>query len=768
MATGYQIDFTDQNITRSFQLSPYTTNGPANPNSDTLDSKASSAATTLLLYGRGSPNYGERIQENQIHLLEHFASEQEPVRPVGGQLWLNRSVTPYQLEVYNTRKHLILTDPNPPANNQITYFSVAPANATEQAELLARFADGFRVRIFEDGTDAQEEHLITGGGAFLSGSNVTFQVAPGPIATRVGWYLGGWEPVLQNNAPLRGDIDANGWTVTGLTTPTAGSDATTKDYVDLEIATAIAGNNQLGELTDVTITAPANNDILVYNNGTGQWENQDGSGVFLKLTGGVLTGVLVMSGNNIQSVADPLFPQDAATKNYVDVAISSVSAGVPGGLNDLSDVILGVPLNGHVLVYNGSVWVNQPAATFISSNNILTTSGGSLIGQLFLSADPIASTEAATKNYVDTEIATAISASGDGVVDAGSFDPVTSILTLERTNALSDVLIDMTGAGGTSASIAHEIGNPNLDPTLADAPALAWERTMYTEGGYPFVTAERLFRELSVLLGAFAIPKEKVVFPSNGNNVINFTDSALPATITGTACNALMANGGPDYVVGFNRLGIFVNGQKWVGSEHGFLDMSGYSDGAPTYAVDINIAQGMETGLSSGVSNYTFRINVNSSGNQLITVDGANCFRFGNLLDEINAIADANYTDDLFSGGTPDTNYAFGVIIREGALTFMSSIPGTGSSISITDGGGGGTPLFQSIVGNAGTTGAVFIDYNDSQGDWETNAYTPTDYGYEEIGRPGRTSNFVRFIGTLPPSGAIVETLLDADPFATD
>jgi len=43
--------------------------------------------TSLSLVGRGYPNYGEKISENFLHLLENFASATQPENPIQGQLW---------------------------------------------------------------------------------------------------------------------------------------------------------------------------------------------------------------------------------------------------------------------------------------------------------------------------------------------------------------------------------------------------------------------------------------------------------------------------------------------------------------------------------------------------------------------------------------------------------------------------------------------------------------------------------------------------------
>lgn len=45
--------------------------------------------TSLVLFGKGAPNYGEGQQENFLRILENFASPTAPVNPTIGQLWYN-------------------------------------------------------------------------------------------------------------------------------------------------------------------------------------------------------------------------------------------------------------------------------------------------------------------------------------------------------------------------------------------------------------------------------------------------------------------------------------------------------------------------------------------------------------------------------------------------------------------------------------------------------------------------------------------------------
>lgn len=83
---SYRINFTDPK-NGSFVIDPYTVNGTVNPTSDILHQKATRANTSLQLPGQYTPNYGEMVHEDLLHLLEHFAGDREPTNPVEGQVW---------------------------------------------------------------------------------------------------------------------------------------------------------------------------------------------------------------------------------------------------------------------------------------------------------------------------------------------------------------------------------------------------------------------------------------------------------------------------------------------------------------------------------------------------------------------------------------------------------------------------------------------------------------------------------------------------------
>lgn len=90
----YTINFTDQSLPgkEPFVIEPNTTNGPLSPNVDSLDSSATKRNTSIVLPGMGLLQYGERLEESIVHLLENFASKLPPVSPTIGQLWYDYAV----------------------------------------------------------------------------------------------------------------------------------------------------------------------------------------------------------------------------------------------------------------------------------------------------------------------------------------------------------------------------------------------------------------------------------------------------------------------------------------------------------------------------------------------------------------------------------------------------------------------------------------------------------------------------------------------------
>ena len=66
------------------------TDTSATPNSYTVQDSVLNTQTDLNFVGKGYAGYGEIIAENFLHLLENFADQTAPAKPIIGQLWYDK------------------------------------------------------------------------------------------------------------------------------------------------------------------------------------------------------------------------------------------------------------------------------------------------------------------------------------------------------------------------------------------------------------------------------------------------------------------------------------------------------------------------------------------------------------------------------------------------------------------------------------------------------------------------------------------------------
>lgn len=287
MATLYTIDFTDPGKP-TFSVSAYKTNGPASPTNPALDANATAANTSLLLYGKGSPSYGEKLQENLVHMLENFSGETAPVYPTRGQIWQDTrktdGVTPDNiLKVYSGTDWISV--------NKILASTVAPSPASTG-------------QLWYD-TDISDD----------SGQFTVSQLKV--------WNGGSWDSIASNY------VLKTGGTMSGFLTlnadPTNLLHAATKNYVDTvsgSIGTHAADttlhlssdqNTFLDALNLPTLTAAEVNYMIgVTSNVQTQFNGK------VSISGDTMTGYLTLNAN-------PVNPFHASTKQYVDVTVAAAT-----------------------------------------------------------------------------------------------------------------------------------------------------------------------------------------------------------------------------------------------------------------------------------------------------------------------------------------------------------------------------------------------------------------------------------------------------------
>jgi hypothetical protein len=72
-----------------------------NKGSIVIEDSTLNSETSLKLPGRFTTAYGQAVSENFLHLLENFANDSAPTRPVEGQIWYDTSTSVNQLKVYD-------------------------------------------------------------------------------------------------------------------------------------------------------------------------------------------------------------------------------------------------------------------------------------------------------------------------------------------------------------------------------------------------------------------------------------------------------------------------------------------------------------------------------------------------------------------------------------------------------------------------------------------------------------------------------------------
>jgi len=200
---------------------------------------------------------------------------------------------------------------------------------------------------------------------------------------------------------MGGNIAMGGNGITGLVDPTAAQDAATMNYVDTEIIALNLG----GTL-----------------------------GPYLPLSGvDAMTGALDMGTNQINNVVDPTLAQDAATMNYVDTEILALGlGGATGPFLELAGGTMGgdIAMGGNGITGLVDPTLAQDAATMNYVDTqiplvALPLAGGTMTGNIAMGGngitglvDPTAAQDAATMNYVDTEI-TNLSSGGTFLAVAG-------------------------------------------------------------------------------------------------------------------------------------------------------------------------------------------------------------------------------------------------------------------------------------------------------------------------------------------------------------
>ena len=213
--------------------------------------------------------------------------------------------------------------------NKPTLFSGAYADLTGKPTIPADVSD------LTDTTS-----LLGGGSQSLSLSGTQLSISGGNTVDFAGMFTDTDNQTLSFNTGTNILTIANGNTV-DLSTLAGGSTVSTID-----------------DLSDVTVTGTSNGQFLVYNNTSGEWENQT---------------VNIFDGDYTNLTNKPtLF-----SGSYTDLTNKPT---IPANLGDLANVSSSAPSTGHVLKWSGSEWAPAADSTATGGSGISLTDLSSGVG----------------------------------------------------------------------------------------------------------------------------------------------------------------------------------------------------------------------------------------------------------------------------------------------------------------------------------------------------------------------------------------------------
>jgi uncharacterized protein YlxP (DUF503 family)/prefoldin subunit 5 len=365
-----------------------------------------------------------------------------------------------------------------------------PTNAQDAAtknyvdtQITANAADGSET-IVNAGTDISVSGSGTTGDPYIV--NSTFTEVDGSITNEI-----------QDLASVLGEGNSAGTSITNVTDPTNAQDAATKNYVDSQITANAADGSEtiVNAGTDISVSGSGTTGDPYIVNSTftevdgsitneintrfevsgANLEIEDGNGTLqvplanLGSDDQTLSEVLSegnSAGTSITNVTDPTNAQDAATKNYVDTQITANAADgsetVVNGGTDIS--VSGSGTTGDPYIVNntftevdGSITNEiQDLASVLGEGN----SAGTSITNV---TDPTNAQDAATKNYVDSQITANAADGSETIVNAGTDISVSGSGTTGDPYVVNNTFTEVDGSVTNEINTRFEVSGANLE-----------------------------------------------------------------------------------------------------------------------------------------------------------------------------------------------------------------------------------------------------------------------------------------------------------------
>ena len=485
MATKYTFNFTDT-TKQSFDVQSYTPNGLDIPSSDTLMANASSANTTLKLYGKGLKEYGEGVFQDMIYMLENFANSDRPFLAIEGQIWYEnvggelfiRNATGDGSNLTADWDAVILATGTSTMSGHLTLVSADPVDnyhavpLTYLTTVLGDHAGNTELHINAIQNTFLDTLALTGS-PLLTASDVNQLIGiTSNVQTQIDDIISGNQTGLDGKLSLSGDVMGSpgdilftGGEVLGLPdVPSINSAATSKKYVD-DINTAIQveldtklslSGGVMGSPADIFFTGGGQvlglPDVPSINSAATSKKYVDDRFSAGDGGDGVLTG-----SNWLFGVTGSPIPVTDITQTTLELTVTYPNLSTSlfeiygiarvGHTHDATDVTfdntfnLAYPTNTQAAIeYTDSIKVSALNPIFSNNIEVLGTIIGNTatFGGTVTASTPLTDTDLTTKQYVDSLVG---AATPDPAISAFRlFDILTADLTSPTTYTIQEHL----------------------------------------------------------------------------------------------------------------------------------------------------------------------------------------------------------------------------------------------------------------------------------------------------------------------------------------
>jgi hypothetical protein len=348
--TNYQIDWSDPSKT-GFAVPP---------------GAVDTTSTSLTIFGFGYQNWGEKLQENILRVMENFSSPSAPLAPTTGQIWFDSTSNTLQIWFDNQWNPIF-------SAGGIVVSTTEPINVYSGMVWYDPNVSRLQVRI------ATSWHQI------LTDVDTT---------TLDNRYISRSAPVLGAN------LDANNHAINNVSPPLSSRDVATKEYVDDNFISR-SGDAMVGflELQRQPVTAMhAANKGYIDNLITAMLTNNSGT-----IPSGVDSHSEIVTIPGKQIFAFPFtYTQN---DNSLMVFVNGVKQQLGSAYSETgpSTVTLAVGLAVNDVFEAISIKQNTGGATFLSTAGGVIAGDLNVVGHVIVS-DPQTYYHVANKQYVDTKV----------------------------------------------------------------------------------------------------------------------------------------------------------------------------------------------------------------------------------------------------------------------------------------------------------------------------------------------------------------------------